>query len=127
MPATTTAMVRSVWQNYFYAMDGQEKAAAAAAEAAAAAAEEAAVAEEVEDDPLEEDLQVRRQRECILLRVAACWGEDLHVPRHSACACGVWVCGGCGRLRRLLLLRRLLWQRRWRMTHWKRTCRFVDA
>lgn len=52
MPATTTAMVRSVWQNYFYAMDGQEK---------AAAAEEAAkqVAEEVEDDPLDEDLQVR--------------------------------------------------------------------
>lgn len=57
MPATTTTMVRSIWQNYFYAMDGQEKAAAAEAEAAAAA-EKAAVAEEVEDDPLEEDLQV---------------------------------------------------------------------
>jgi hypothetical protein len=52
MPATTTGMVRSVWQNYFYAMDGQEKAAAAAEEAAKE------VAEEVEDDPLDEDLQV---------------------------------------------------------------------
>lgn len=60
MPATTTTMVRSVWQNYFYAMDGAEKAAAAEA----AAAEEAAnkqVAEEVEDDPLDEDLQVGSQ------------------------------------------------------------------
>lgn len=81
MPATTTSMVRSIWQNYFYAMDGQEQAAAAAAAAAAAEAAAAAangdgsapgsskqvvgatavaaqeVAQEVEDDPLEEDLQ----------------------------------------------------------------------
>jgi class 3 adenylate cyclase len=56
MPATTTSMVRSIWQNYFYAMDGQEKAAAAAAAAEEEGAK--AVAEEVEDDPLEEDLQV---------------------------------------------------------------------
>lgn len=46
MPATTTCMVRAIWQNYFHAMDGAEKAAAAAAEAEAA---EAAAAGECQE------------------------------------------------------------------------------
>ncbi|KAF8055388.1 MET1B [Scenedesmus sp. PABB004] len=58
MPATATTMVRSVWQNYFYAMEATEEEAARAAEADkenAAPAE--GVAQEVEDDPLAEDAE----------------------------------------------------------------------
>jgi hypothetical protein len=75
MPATTTSMVRSIWQNYFYAMDGQEKAAAAAAAAAAEEEGAKAVAEEVEDDPLEEDLQVGS------------------IAAYGKAQCGWWQCG----------------------------------
>lgn len=68
MPATTTSMVRAIWQNYFYAMnnnnnkpegEGAEGAEAAGGSNAAVDEEEAPTAQEVEDDPIEEDLQVR--------------------------------------------------------------------
>lgn len=55
MPATTTQMVRSIWQNYFNAL--QEQGQKQQEEAAAAAAAAGEVAKEVEDDPLEEDEQ----------------------------------------------------------------------